>query len=184
MRGPVVLAAAAVVWGLDLLLRQQQDSEGATVPKQAYNPPASHGGTVMQLTGPVASWPRGIRNNNPGNIEANGTSWQGMTGDDGRFAIFSEPFYGIRALARILKTYRDKYNLVTVRQIINRWAPATENNTGAYISSVAGRLGVSADDRLSPSDYPALVTAIIRHENGVQSYGADIIEAGTWAGLA
>ena len=47
---------------------------------------------------------RGIRNNNPLNIEA-GENWQGLKGTDGRFAIFETAEHGIRAAARILRTY-------------------------------------------------------------------------------
>ncbi|HFX8036006.1 TPA: hypothetical protein ACIF5E_004931, partial [Escherichia coli] len=42
---------------------------------------------------------RGIRNNNPGNLEYSKTNpWVGQTGDDGRFAKFETPEHGIRAL--------------------------------------------------------------------------------------
>lgn len=46
--------------------------------------------------------PRGIRNNNPGNIRRNGDPWQGLaeTQGDKEFFTFTTPVYGIRALAR------------------------------------------------------------------------------------
>ena len=54
---------------------------------------------------------RGIRNNNPGNIDRNATKWQGMADkqDDPRFIVFTSPQYGIRAMARVLLTYQSKY---------------------------------------------------------------------------
>ena len=49
--------------------------------------------------------PRGIRNNNPGNIKL-GTNWDGLSDEqnDDVFCQFKEPVWGIRALMRILLT--------------------------------------------------------------------------------
>jgi len=122
--------------------------------------------------------PRGIRNHNPGNIERDGTRWQGMAAvqTDARFVVFSAPAWGIRAIARILITYQDKRRakdgsrIDTVRKFISRWAPPAENNTDAYARAVAVALGVGVDDPdLDVYDYSTLyglVCAIIRYENG------------------
>lgn len=90
--------------------------------------------------------PRGIRNNNPGNIRRNGDPWQGLAKDqaDREFFTFQSAVYGIRALARLLITYQDKYGLCTIEGIITRWAPAIENNTASYIQAVARNTGFSA----------------------------------------
>lgn len=133
--------------------------------------------------------PRGIRNNNPGNIRRNGDPWQGLAKDqtDREFFTFQSAIYGIRALARLLITYQDKYGLCTIEGIITRWAPAVENNTTAYIQSVARRTGFSAlfaldmhcFDHLKP-----IVEAIIQHENGQQPYSdAEITKALVLAGV-
>lgn len=123
--------------------------------------------------------PRGIRNNNPGNIRGAGYQWQGETGrDDKGFVIFSSPLYGLRAMARTLKTYREKHFLVTIRQVIERWAPDSENNTSAYVDSVAARSGIGADTYIEPDDYPALIAAMIYHENGQQPYSLELINEG------
>jgi len=117
--------------------------------------------------------PRGIRNNNPGNIEYNGTSWRGLAEPphDGRYCIFTDAVYGIRAMARILKTYYQKHGLNTVSGIINRWAPPVENNTSAYIEHVARVVGVSEHEPFNVLDkLPELIEVIIQHENGVQPY--------------
>lgn len=116
--------------------------------------------------------PRGIRNSNPGNIRhSSGTRWQGMSANqnDAAFVQFTGPQWGIRAIARTLITYQDKHGLRTVRLIISRWAPPSENNTESYIRQVASRVGVSPDARIDVYDYgtmKVLVEAIIRHENG------------------
>lgn len=116
--------------------------------------------------------PRGIRNFNPGNIERTSTRWQGMALDqssDPRFIVFVHPVWGIRAIARTLITYQDKHGLRSVQQIIQRWAPATENNTAAYVAAVSARLHVAPLDAIDVYDYLTmleLVRAIVRHENG------------------
>lgn len=122
--------------------------------------------------------PRGIRNNNPLNIRISSDKWQGATGDDGAFIQFDNPIKGIRAAARILKNYRDKYGLVSVASIVNRWAPPVENDTASYIKSVAKKVLVDANQPLSDSDYPNLIRAMIYHENGQQPYAPDIINQG------
>ena len=130
---------------------------------------------------------RGLRNNNPGNIRRiKGVQWQGQAVDqpDPDFISFIDAFHGIRALARTLKTYREKYGLDTVQGIITRWAPPTENDTVSYIKTVSNRLQVMPHEKLPLHRYPELVTAIIRHENGLQPYDKTLIENATKAGLS
>lgn len=130
--------------------------------------------------------PRGMRNNNPGNVEAGADRWEGQTGSDGRFATFETPEAGIRALARTLLTYQDKHGLNTVEGIIGRWAPPGENNTKAYARAVADAVGFEPTAQLDLKDakvLQALTRAIIRHENGRQPYAEDVIRAGVDAAL-
>lgn len=111
--------------------------------------------------------PRGIRNNNPGNIRWDGsTQWQGMTGqDDKGFIIFSSMAYGIRAMSKVLDSYARR-GVNTVESVIATWAPAIENNVEAYVRSVEQQTGLSRHKVLTAADRPALVAAIIKHENG------------------
>lgn len=121
---------------------------------------------------------RGIRNNNPANIEDNGTPWRGRMGNDGRFIIFDSPVNGIRALARILNTYKVKHGLNTIEGIINRFAPPVENDTNSYIAHAEKAVGVPRNMPLTPDKYPSLIKVIIKHENGVQPYTDEVINAG------
>ncbi|EKY5474169.1 hypothetical protein N2K09_RS01515 [Escherichia coli] len=130
---------------------------------------------------------RGIRNNNPGNLEYSKTNpWVGQTGDDGRFAKFETPEHGIRALGRNLMSYQ-RQGIDTVSEIINRWAPPTDkNDTMSYIKAVCEQLGVSADEPLdasNPDILKALCAAIIHHENGSQPYSDQQLTAGVSAAL-
>lgn len=127
----------------------------------------------------------GERNNNPGNIRPAGYKWQGQTGTaqcgvSGEFIVFSSPTWGIRAIGRDLLT---KYGrgLDTVRKIITVYAPPSENDTGAYINSVAKEIGVSPDTVLNlrdPLTMSIFVYAIIRHENGRVIYSPAQIAEG------
>ncbi|MBK5145983.1 structural protein [Budviciaceae bacterium BWR-B9] len=127
---------------------------------------------------------RGIRNNNPGNIDYNpANKWKGQLPYDPvierRFCRFESPEYGIRALMSLLGTYQRKYKLNSVSGLINRWAPATENNTSAYVNTVAKALGVSPMDSVRVSDKNiaiGLAKAIVQHENGSQPYPDEVFE--------
>lgn len=132
----------------------------------------------------AANQSRGIRNNNPGNIDYNkANDWKGQLPFDQalekRFCRFQSAEYGIRALMSLLGTYQRKYKLKTVDALINRWAPTNENNTSAYVNGVAKELGVSPMDEVSVSDKKtaiALAKAIVRHENGTQPYSDETFE--------
>ena len=130
---------------------------------------------------------RGERNNNPGNIDK-GQGFKGeVEGDDERFATFSTPVMGIRAIAALLLIYYNKHGLNTVAGLINRWAPPVENQTSAYVTDVANRVGVLPGDAIEvddPDTLEKLVTGIIWHENGECIYTQQQIEDGVDAALA
>lgn len=142
--------------------------------------------------------PRGIRNNNPGNIDFNPRNdWVGQLGKEpgGRFAIFDTPENGIRALGKLLIAYRGKDGMPgvggkgidTVLETINRWAPASENDTQAYAATVAKRLGVRITDPIdirSLATLRGMVVSIIIHENGLNPYRDSILDEGIRRALA
>jgi hypothetical protein len=139
------------------------------------------------------SQPRGIRNNNPLNIRKSGTAWQGKVGNDGEFEIFDSAHNGIRAAARNLRTYANSHGLRTIAGIISRWAPGAGRNadgstysqdTGGYIASVARNTGIAADKLLTVADYPAVIAAMIHHENGQQPYSKDEIQQAVQDGFS
>ena len=136
---------------------------------------AGTGGAIYMQT-------RGLRNNNPGNIRHGSSRWQGMSADqskDKSFVQFDEPEYGIRALTVLLRNYQSRYGLNTVREIINRWAPPTENDTGAYVAHVAREANLNPDAEININDHIVpIVTTIIKHENGLNPYPAELISKG------
>ena len=111
---------------------------------------------------------RGMRNNNPGNIEWKQGGFaqkHGATGSDGRFAIFPTMEAGQAAQRALLGGYLSS-GANTVSKAINKWAPSSENNTAAYVAAVAKQMGIGPDQTLNSSHIPALADAISRHENG------------------
>lgn len=107
------------------------------------------------------SAPRGIRNNNPGNLNFVGQVGASLEEHaNPRFARFGTMAEGLAALANQLRIYQSR-GVDTVQGIISKFAPAHENNTAAYIASVAKALGVGAGAKLNLSD-PAVMSQLIR----------------------
>lgn len=132
-----------------------------------------------------AAMPRGIRNKNPMNIEyQKSNDWDGQTGTDGRFATFSSSVYGIRAGAKLVSNYMTNYNLTSVIQVLERFAPATENHTAGYAKFVADKMGISPSDRINKAQIPSMIKAMIQFENGIQPYTDEhIMKACKMAGV-
>lgn len=103
--------------------------------------------------------PRGIRNNNPLNIRRSKDQWQGLseTQSDAQFCQFETMEWGWRAAFKLLtRTYYHTYRLYTIRAIISKWAPPSENKTETYIQNVSRLTGIGPDEYLGiPSDKPA-----------------------------
>ena len=123
--------------------------------------------------------PRGIRNCNPLNIRI-GNKWKGEVPNptDKDFEQFSCMHYGLRAGFILLRRYIERYHLDTIKEIISRWAPATENATSEYVCRVSERVGISALEKISFNDRKtmvALVDAMILCECGT-TIANDLIE--------
>lgn len=116
----------------------------------------------------LTNLPRGIRNNNPSNIERTSDQWRGMASEqtDPRYVVFTDAKYGFRAMTRILRNYQRR-GLTTIRTIISTWAPDFENHTESYITFVANALKLSPDSEINlEQQLPALLKAISTFENG------------------
>ena len=115
--------------------------------------------------------PRGMRNNNPGNIKLTNTAWRGKVprhkNTDGVFEQFTDPVYGTRAMIKTLISYiKGDHN--TIEKIIHRYAPSSENNTLAYISAISKATGIARYKKLDPTKetLKKLVQSMAHHENG------------------
>lgn len=148
----------------------------------------------------MATATRGVRNNNPGNIDYNPRNqWQGQLAPDPsiekRFARFDNPENGIRALAKLILAYRGKdgvpgvggVGIDTVCEVINRWAPGVENDTESYVRAVAAGIGVQPNQPIDLRNFRTLIamtTGIIKHENGSLPYDLAVITEGVRRALA
>lgn len=118
--------------------------------------------------------PRGLRNNNPGNIRFSNTNdWVGKipyanNTDAGKaFEQYTELRYGIRA--KMVLIYNDiNARTNTIEKLILEYAPPNENNTVAYINQLVSMMGISktAPIELTEESLIALCKAISYVENG------------------
>lgn len=149
----------------------------------AVGEPSDLGGSMRVTGGP--SGDRGSRNNNPGNIRISDNNWEGQVGDDGEFVRFASPEHGVRALGKNLITYRNK-GVVTVNQIISRWAPKKDgNDTEGYIKFVSGKMGVDPNVPIDVTDINTLksITTAIMQQEGNHSISGEQVDAGLQAAL-
>lgn len=103
------------------------------------------------------------RNNNPGALRVPGST---------QFQRFASVGEGIRAQERQLQRYMQR-GLVTVASIIETYAPRmsrggdnTDEQVNNYIAHVARRAGVNPNQRLDPSQIPAIAEAMRGFETG------------------
>lgn len=126
----------------------------------------------------------GITLNNPGNIRRSADKWQGLAPvqPNPSFFAFTDPVFGIRAMAVILIHYQDKYGVHTIFDAISKWAPPSDNNpTTIYAQNVARAAGLDTKGIINFHDYRYLrgiIEAMIRQEQGVQPYSPAQIDKG------
>ena len=115
---------------------------------------------------------RGLRNNNPGNLIRTSIAWQGKIphskNTDSNFEQFENVYFGLRAMLKDLINDINK-GKNTVKLLITEYAPPSENDTKAYIDSVARTLGVTPTQRLTQINSKFLlnlVRAILKVELG------------------
>lgn len=114
--------------------------------------------------------PRGIRNNNPLNIRI-GNVWLGEVKNptDPNFEQFISMTYGVRAAFVLMRRYIRHYHRTTIPEVIAAWAPASENNTTAYIDRVSSISGIPVDETLefeNQDQMERLIDAMVQVECG------------------
>lgn len=105
--------------------------------------------------------------------------WQGevVPSQDAAFKQFKSMAWGYRAAFKLLHNYQKNNGCRILSDFINRWAPPSENNTSAYISTVAKRAGlsdVSQIDTLDGDTMRAVVSAMSYVENGIPADEEDV----------
>lgn len=119
-----------------------------------------------------------VRYNNPGNImQHTGTRFLGeCASPHRRLTAFKSITYGVRAIVKILRTYRAN-GFTSYRAMIRRYAPPTENNTEAYIRFVCQQCGSLPTDRVTDAQEYNLVAAICWYESHYR------LTSGTWTAV-
>lgn len=116
--------------------------------------------------------PLSQRNNNPGNMRPLGSS--------NGFQSFSTPQDGIEAMRRdlLLKIAGNSPAMAsrfgadyapTLANLINTWAPPTENNTNNYLKFVSQKTGIDPNAVLAQADVERIMPAMIEQEGGKQA---------------
>ena len=111
---------------------------------------------------------RGMRNNNPCNIRISTDKFQGEV----------QPSQDKESAFRVLRTYINNYKCDTIRKIISRWAPKSENHTENYIKVVSERSGIPENDPVYPDNREMMVrivAAMSYIENGREAVMSDVI---------
>lgn len=130
-----------------------------------------------------------FRRNNPMNLRySENNNWIGQTEPTNGFCNFTSVEYGFRAAYITLKNYGKRgYN--TIRKIVTRWAPPSENPTQTYIKYVAlrmthlgyGELYVdTADIRLDMKNPEVIIDLMVymtRFESGIPIQAKEIKNA-------
>jgi len=110
-----------------------------------------------------------IRNNNPGNLRPPGAT-QGFRG-------FSTPEEGLEAMRRDLAVkvggqskamagrFGQNYQ-PTLSNVINTWAPPSENDTNGYLDFVADKSGFAPDTVLTEGDIDRILPGMVEMEGG------------------
>lgn len=127
---------------------------------------------------------RGIRNNNPGNLNFAGQKGATLeSGPNARFASFPTMLEGIAALDRQVMLYL-KRGKNTIDQIIDIYAPSSDgNNTSSYKSYLSQYTGLGVKEKIDGSNFELmrkLIQGIINHENGAAARavsGDDVMRA-------
>lgn len=161
------------------LKQENARKNGAILPQYNDSPPGMSFGA------------RGLRNNNPGNINFAGQAgaalepmmplWGGE--DKRRFAKFPTMAAGFKALSdQLTRYYTGKttgQRLDTLRKVLYTYAPPSDsNNTKAYVDNLAKSLGMGADaplDLNNPELRAKMINAITTIENGKNPYSLDYI---------
>ena len=146
---------------------QAQMQQLPPIQEMPATPPATQAQQLPATATPEAMT-RGQRLNNPLNLRSSHHNmWKGKTADVDGFVQFKNLESGLRASVKTMKSYRKK-GLTTVTGIINRWAPASENDVASYISNIQQMTRLNPNVPLRAADYPMLISAMARIESGTQ----------------
>jgi hypothetical protein len=127
---------------------------------------------ISFLNSGIKNLPRGLRNNNPGNLRISNIKWQGKVPNnlntDKSFEQFNTIHYGIRAMITDVANDITIKKLNTLTKLINSYAPPTENDTINYINFVSKQTNLQPNQliNITPDLLAKIVKSKILIENG------------------
>lgn len=132
---------------------------------------------LVLIFGKVKKMTRGMRNNNPFNLRWTIANWLGKTGqDDKGFCVFETISHGVRAGIKNLKNGYFSLRM-SIEEIVNKYAPASENNVDNYIEHICSYHKDFTPDYVPCNlrDYVLICKAIVRMEQGFDAVSEDMI---------
>lgn len=118
---------------------------------------------------------RGQRNCNPLNIRRGRSRWYGLKPEtecrDTEFCEFSDMLWGVRAALKLLQNYINEGGCRTLKDIVYRWAPPSENISSVYLTYVSRRTSVAPGRLIEADDMDrliAIVRAMSAYESGLE----------------
>lgn len=143
----------------------KDSNPGPTAPGGGLVPGAAPGTINESFLG--TNNPRGIRNNNPGNLKISNSPWNGKIpiaqNTDGTFEQFKSLAYGTRATIKLLKNYINQ-GRNTPKKIIQYWDLANPTYT-AFLVNETG-FGENQVLQADKATLKKLTQAIARFEIG------------------
>lgn len=145
--------------------------EGMFNPAPMSESPSPLSGGTPSPSLAAADLPRGLRNNNPLNLEASTftQSQPGYVGSDGRFGQFASEGAGMHAADDLLANY-GKQGVNTIAGVVSKWAPSADgNNVAAYANFVGMKSGINPNSPINladPATRSKILAAMAQFENG------------------
>jgi len=129
------------------------------------------GGGSGSGSGGGSGLPRGIRNNNIGNLKIRDeNAWVGKIpreqNTDGVFEQFTTKEYGTRAMLKILARYYNEYDLFNIEDIIKRYDHPLATH---YINEMAKRMNLTTISYIEPQRMFELAYHMADFENGMEA---------------
>lgn len=127
-----------------------------------------------------SNFPRGIRNNNPGNLRISASKWQGKIpadkNTDGAFEQFTNYAFGVRAMIILIRNYINRDGLNTIGKIMHKYAPTSENHTDTYAAWVGKKTGIPVDQPIDATQayLRPIIKAMAHYENGQEAVTDDM----------
>lgn len=125
----------------------------------------------VDIYGNSSGVPLNVRSNNPGNMRdvKTGVFRQFATPEEGLAAMANDLTAKVTGKSGVMKSKYGEGYKPTLQNVIETWAPPSENDTQKYVNFVAEQSGLSPTQTLSPLDIQKIMPAMVKMEGGEQA---------------